>query len=118
MSNFWNELESGLQTAVEECEKAGRKAVTKTRRAMKEAELRRTLRDKYADLGRLVYDARGQEALDEEEVTNLCISIGAIREALEELEETKSAEKKYKICACGRKNDKDAAFCQGCGGKL
>ena len=118
MSNFWNELESGLQTAMEECEKAGRKAVTKTRRVMRENELRRTLRDKYAELGRLVYDARGEESLDEEEVTALCISIGAIREALEELDEIKSAEKKYKVCACGRKNDKDAAFCQSCGGAL
>lgn len=117
-NNFWNELESALETAAEACEKAGRKAYTGARRAMKEAELRRTLRDKYAALGRLVFDARGQESLDEEEVTALCISITALRESLADLEEIKTAEKKYKICACGRKNDKDAAFCQGCGGAL
>jgi len=118
--DIWQDIKSGVLTAAEMVGETGKKAYQASRLALKEADLRRSLKDNLARLGRIYYKMEETETEPELEVVDdLMANIKALDEALEAIEEEKGEMKSVRVCpVCSRRNDKDAAFCSGCGTAL
>jgi len=118
--DIWQDIKSGVLTAAEKVGETGKKAYQASRLALREADLRRSLKDNLARLGRIYYKMEETETEPELEVVDeLMASVKALDEALEKIEEEKGSMKNAKVCpVCGRRNDRDAAFCSGCGTAL
>jgi len=114
---LWNDIKSGVLTAAEKVGETGKKAYQASRLALKEADLRRSLKDNLARMGRIYYEMEETETEPELEVVDeLMTNIKALDEALAAIEDEKGEMKSSKVCpVCGRRSDKNAAFCSGCG---
>ncbi|MBO4407551.1 MAG: hypothetical protein J5849_07605 [Clostridia bacterium] len=117
--DLFQELKSGVRYAAETLGSAGKTVYKRSKLAVEEADVRRELRDTLARLGRLYVDLRTGGADDLSPVDELVDKVEALDEKLYQIKAKKESEKKTKDCPfCGRKNEKDASFCSGCGGAL
>ena len=117
--DLFEELKSGVRYAAEAIGTAGKTVYKRSRLAVEEADVRRELRDTLAKLGRLYVDLRTGGGDDLSPADELVEKIEKLDEKLFQINARKESEKKTKDCPfCGRKNDKDASYCSGCGGAL
>ena len=117
--DLFQELKSGVRYAAETIGSAGKTVYKRSKLAVEEADVRRELRDTLAKLGRLYVDLRTGGGDDLSPADELEEKVEALDEKLYQIRAKKDKEKKTKACPfCGRKNDRDASFCSGCGGAL
>ncbi len=83
------------------------------------AELRNKIDLLYKKIGKAVYAAHTTEADTAEEINQYIEEIAALKEAMQEKEETKQAIRNQKTCpACGKGVGKDHSFCPHCGNEV
>lgn len=87
---------------------------------LKIAENERAISATMEALGRMLYDSRrGETALDEAMVTELCQQVDELNAANEELQAAIDNSCGKKTCPeCKTTNPSDAAYCHSCGNKL
>lgn len=72
------------------------------------------LDEKYAQIGRLVYDGS-----DSDEIDAICDAISELRGQEEEIKEKLATYKNKKTCpSCGASVDASSDYCQSCGSKF
>ncbi len=80
------------------------------------AEIRTKIDQLYKEIGKAVYNAHTTEADTAEEINQYVEEISALKEAMQEKEETKQAIRNQKTCpGCGKGVGKDHSFCPYCG---
>lgn len=81
--------------------------------------LQREIRNKYADLGEIVYQRYVDGDTMDEELTGHCEVVMGLQKELAECKESMAAKQGKNVCpACGISNPKDAVFCMYCGAEL
>ncbi len=81
--------------------------------------LQREIRNKYADLGEIVYQRYVDGDTTDEELTGHCEVVMGLQKELAECKESIAAKQGKNVCpACGISNPKDAVFCMYCGAEL
>ena len=81
--------------------------------------LQREIRNKYADLGEIVYKRYVDGDTMDEELTGHCEVVMGLQKELAECKESMAAKQGKNVCpACGISNPKDAVFCMYCGAEL
>ena len=81
--------------------------------------LQREIRNKYADLGEIVYQRYVDGDMTDEELTGHCEVVMGLQKELAECKESMAAKQGKNVCpACGISNPKDAVFCMYCGTEL
>lgn len=81
--------------------------------------LQREIRNKYADLGEIVYQRYVDGDTTDEELTGHCEVVMGLQKELAECKESMAAKQGKNVCpACGISNPKDAVFCMYCGAEL
>ena len=116
---LFEDLKSGVRYAAETIGTAGKTVCRRSKIALEEADTRRALRDALAKLGRSYYELRTSGSDDFSSADELMEEIASLDDKLAQIQSRKEEEKKVKTCPlCGRKNEKDASFCSGCGEAL
>ena len=122
MSNNMDTLVEKTREFANATVKVAGEVVDASKQKLREMRLRSELKDAYARLGSVVYDARNKSAGQDHEDL-LDIIIGEINEIHDELDkiapEREEKGKKERYCAaCGATNEESFAFCCKCGAKL
>lgn len=110
------------QTITETAEVVGKKTeefVETQKMRNKVRTLQKEIREKYAQIGAIVYQRYVNGDTMEEELTIPCESVRNLQKELEECKESMAAKQGKNVCpACGISNPKDAVFCMYCGAAL
>lgn len=115
MDKFFSDMKNTARSAVK---KSG-ELLELTKLKMAAADTKSEIQSKFAELGKLIYEAQKLGNEDSEKTEELLQSLDELHETLSEQEAKLSELKKQKACGvCGNICETKAEYCSKCGAKF
>ena len=126
IKNIWEKIVAGAgaagEFATKTAEKTSKKATdiyNTSKMSLKIFDLKTDVDVLYKEVGRIIYAAHTNEETSTEELEAKLLKIDSKLAEIEEIKATVESMKSVKRCPeCNKENQRDNAFCSGCGAKL